>query len=165
MPTKVWSDPLNCPTAKADRRDKHFKLEDEGSSSGTLGSDKPLPSQLSWVFCFTQDSRHWGVAQKPFMCLQGEPLPISFSQGRQHFRRMCKCLLLLPALSLLGVIPAVHKLVPWQPCGSSVFPWRWEGSRNSLHCRKGFASYLFSSAWGRYADTPHHPSAAWLHRA
>lgn len=49
MPTKMWSDPLNCPTAKADRRDKHFKLEDEGSSSGTLGSAKPLPSRVSRV--------------------------------------------------------------------------------------------------------------------
>lgn len=84
---------------------------------------------------------------------QGKPLPISFSQGRQHFRRLCKCLLLLPALSLLGVIPAVQGLVLWQ----QHVPLEMRGSCNSFHCSKGFASHLFSSAWGRYADTPHHP--------
>lgn len=65
--------------------------------------DPPVPPspcpQLSQVIFFTHMAQRRAVstgelsevAQKPLKCQQSEPVPIGFSQRRQHCKRLCKC--------------------------------------------------------------------------
>lgn len=116
-PTKTWSDPLNLPptatVAWLIEEARCFKSEEEGSSSGAQSSSA-FPHGERGHLLHRQVAQRRAVsagdlseaAQKPIKYQQGEPPPMGRSQGRQRFNRLCKCLLLLPALSLPGSIPA-----------------------------------------------------------